>query len=105
MLILVIFISMGAFLVYKYDKKVIVYLTAFLGGYALIRGIAVFAGGYVNEITLAGQIMDGTFDPASMQWQFWMYIGSFVVTAIIGVVVQKKLGYDNRVYEGYEKVY
>jgi hypothetical protein len=51
--ILVVFIGLGAFIVFKKDKAIIVYLTAFLGGYALIRGISVFAGGYINEMTLA----------------------------------------------------
>jgi hypothetical protein len=104
-LILVIFVGLGAFVVYKKDKAIIVYLTAFLGAYALIRGISVFAGGYINELTLFEQIMDGTFDPATITWQFWMYVASFIVTTIIGVVVQKKLKYDEHEHEGYEKVY
>jgi hypothetical protein len=49
--------------------------------------------------------MAGTFDPSTVQWQFWMYIASFVVTTVLGVVVQKKLKYDEHNHEGYEKVY
>jgi hypothetical protein len=104
-LILVVCIALGAFVVYRYDKAIIIYLTAFLGGYALIRGISVFAGGYVNEMTLAQQIMDGTFNPNEMTWQFWMYIGSFVVTTIVGVIVQRKYGRDQAWYADYVKVY
>lgn len=40
------------YLTYKYDKLLIVYLTAFLGAYSFIRGISMFAGKYPNEIFL-----------------------------------------------------
>jgi len=66
--LLIVGVALGAFLVYKYDKTIIVYLTAFLGAYALVRGISVFAGGYINEMTLFGQITSGTFDAAAFPW-------------------------------------
>lgn len=41
---------------WKFDKHIIVYLTAFFGSYALIRGISMFAGGFPNEVLLYQQI-------------------------------------------------
>ena len=37
---------------YVYERRLISILTAILGAYALIRGIAVFAGKYPNEIMI-----------------------------------------------------
>lgn len=42
----------GGYLVWKHDKVLIVYLTAFIGGYALVRGVSMFAGNFPNEIFL-----------------------------------------------------
>lgn len=39
-------------LAYKYDRYLIIYLTGFIGAYAFIRGISMFAGGFPNEILL-----------------------------------------------------
>lgn len=46
----------------KYDKHILVYLTALIGSYCLIRGISIFAGHFPNEVVLYGQISSGTFD-------------------------------------------
>jgi len=40
------------YLAYKYDKHIIIYLTSFIGAYAFIRGISMFAGNFPNEIFL-----------------------------------------------------
>jgi len=42
------------FLSWRFDKALIVYLTAFMGSYSFIRGISMFAGKFPNEIALYG---------------------------------------------------
>lgn len=82
---------LGAFLGWKFDKRIIVYLTAFLGAYALIRGISIFAGKFPNEIVLYGQLSSGTFE--GLGYEFYLYLASIAVLGIVGNVVQHKLGY------------
>ena len=93
----------GAYLAWVKDKLIVVYLTALLGAYCLVRGISVFAGGYPNEISMFTQLVQGVFElpPA-----YFGYLCGFVVTALVGVVVQHKLGYHEHHHENdeYHKV-
>lgn len=79
-----------AFLAYRYDRHIQVYVTAFMGAYAFVRGISMFAGNFPNEITTFTSIIAGTFTLSSY---FYIYMGSFVVLFLIGVIVQRKLGF------------
>lgn len=81
----------GAYLTYKFDKALIVYLTAFIGAYSLIRGISMFAGKYPNEIFIYQQLSNGAFD--GLTWEFYAYFASMVVTGILGVLHQRHKGY------------
>jgi hypothetical protein len=81
----------GGFLVYRFDKDIIVFVTAFIGAYALIRGISIFAGHFPNEIALYGQIQSGTFqglDPV-----FYGYLAGIVVLGVVGCIFQVKQEY------------
>lgn len=49
------------YLSWKYQKVLIVYLSAFFGAYAFVRGISLFAGNFPNEIALYGQLSSGSF--------------------------------------------
>lgn len=42
----------AAALAWKYQNAVIVYVTAFLGSYSLVRGFSVYIGGFPNEILM-----------------------------------------------------
>lgn len=93
---------LGAWAAWRFDKLIIVYLTALIGAYALIRGIAVFAGNYPNEVTMFSEIMNGVFE---LPTAFYGYLAGFVVTAIVGVVVQHKLGFHEHKHDdGYSKI-
>jgi uncharacterized membrane protein HdeD (DUF308 family) len=86
----VIVTGLLAFLAYRYDRHIQVYVTAFMGAYAFVRGISMFAGNFPNEITTFTSIIAGTFTLSSY---FYIYMGSFVVLFLIGVIVQRKLGF------------
>lgn len=93
----------GGFAAWKWDKLIIVYLTAFIGGYALVRGVAVFAGNFPNEITTFQEIIAGTF---VLNNYFYYYLGSFAVVTFVGIITQFKLGYHEHHHDsdGYNKI-
>lgn len=89
--LVILLTALGAYLGWRYDKLIIVYVTAFLGSYALIRGISIFAGQFPNEVALYGQLSSGTFE--GLGNAFYGYLAAIVVVGILGVVAQTKLGY------------
>lgn len=92
---------LGAYLTYKFDKTLIVYLTAFIGAYSLIRGISMFAGKYPNEIFIYQQLSNGAFD--GLTWEFYAYFASMVVTGVLGVLHQRHKGYHEHHHDDYYK--
>lgn len=83
--------TFGGYLAYRFDKHIIIYLTSFLGAYAFIRGISIFAGSFPNEVVLYGQISSGTFE--GLDAAFYGYLAGIVVLGILGNVFQFKKGY------------
>ena len=81
----------GGFLVWKFGKHIVVYVTAFLGAYAFIRGISIWAGHFPNEVALYGQISSGTFD--GLEPAFYGYLAGIIVLGVIGSIFQFKKGY------------
>ena len=86
----------AGFVAWRFDKVIIVYLTAGIGAYALVRGISVFAGNFPNEITTYQQISNDTFEITNY---FYIYLASVVVTFIAGVFTQWKLGYHEHKHD------
>lgn len=68
--------------------------TSFVGAYAFVRGISMYAGGYPNEFTLVEMIQKGLLvvEPA-----FYAYFAGIIVAFIIGLVVQYKSRSKNEV--------
>jgi hypothetical protein len=77
-----------AFLVTRYYEKGVIGATAILGGYMLMRGIAFWFGGYVNEFVVAKMIKDGL--ASEINPIYWVYIGLFVLFSVVGAIVQWK---------------
>jgi hypothetical protein len=92
-------ILFAASIAWKYQNEVIVYITAFLGGYALMRGASLFIGGYPNEITMITEIIAGTFEVTDY---FYYYLGSFGFLTLCGIIIQHKRGYHRN--DGFSKV-
>ena len=86
----------AGFFAWKFDKLIIVYLTAAIGGYALVRGISTFTGNFPNEVTTYQQIISGTFVLSNY---FYVYLASIVVAVLAGIIVQWKLGYSEHCHE------
>jgi hypothetical protein len=46
----VVFVILFAFLTWRYFERILIFGTAFIGAYALVRGISLFAGHFPNEV-------------------------------------------------------
>jgi len=67
-------------------KEIIIFGTSFLGAYLFIRGIAMLAGGYPNEVDAYNAIIGGkSFDVGGT---FYPYFASMVVVTVLGVAIQ-----------------
>ena len=83
--LIVIACAVAAFFIF--DHAVIL-ATVTLGSYAIIRGIAAYAGHYYNEVTMAKMLKEGLLDDID-PW-YWAYVGAFVILHILGSCVQYK---------------
>ena len=70
------------------EKHMLINMTAFGGGYMLIRGISFYAGGYPNEFTLARQLKEGNTE-AFDNW-FYLYMVFILLVSAAGSFVQYK---------------
>eukprot|EP00347_Sterkiella_histriomuscorum_P010029 403338963 len=107
--LLITLCSVGAltlgYLAYKFDRHLIIYLTGFIGAYSLIRGVSMFAGHFPNEVLLYQQLSNNVFE--GLGWEFYVYMASMVVLAVLGIKFQFKRGYQLHEddYDGdYQKV-
>jgi len=74
-----------AFLAWRYFDKILIFGTALLGGYALVRGISMFAGHYPNEVEIISQLANGI--KPHLDGYFYIYLGGIIVAFVLGVVV------------------
>ena len=72
---------------WKY-KLIMMFATAFLGSYFMVRGVSLYCGGYPNEFTLINMVQDGN---GTLHWPFYLYMGFIAVLTVGGVIVQKKI--------------
>ncbi|CDW77915.1 UNKNOWN [Stylonychia lemnae] len=89
------------FLAYKFDRHIIIYLTSFIGAYAFIRGISMYAGKFPNEIFLIQQLKNNAFD--GLGWEFYLYLVAIVILGVLGCIRQFRQNYHKHddEYVGY----
>jgi len=92
-----------SFVIFDY---IMILSTSILGGYLIVRGISLVAGGYPNEFTVYERIKAGDFN--NVPGTFYAYMAGMVVLIIIGFIIQirmklraKKRGEE---YDYYKKV-
>lgn len=78
------------FLAFKLQNHVMIGVTSFVGSYALVRGISLYAGGFPSEQELHDQIQKGVIDWATYDKKFYIYLGSIVVLTFISFFYQMK---------------
>lgn len=86
----------GGYLVYKYDKAILVELTATVGAYTIIRGISLIAGGYISEFDIMDEMKSGNFDLPNT---FYAYLAGFVALAVAGSYFQISKNYHKHIVE------
>ena len=68
---------------------IVIFSTSFLGGYLLMRGLSLVAGGYPNEFTVYERIRDGDLD--SVPGTFYAYMVGVVIFAAAGMYLQLRM--------------
>lgn len=86
------------YLTWKFQRLLVVYLSAFIGAYAFVRGISIFGGHYPSEVELYGQISSGVY--TGLEWQFYLYLVSILILGALGAFFQIKKGYNTFEEEG-----
>ena len=64
---------------------VIIIATSFMGSYAIVRGVSLYAGGFPSEISLHDEIQKGVVDFTTFDKRFYIYMGAIVVGMVLGV--------------------
>jgi Domain of unknown function (DUF4203) len=76
--------GLGVLATYKYFDMLVIVATSFIGAYAFIRGISMFAGGFPNEIVTFDKLAAG-INPEFSDY-FFIYLAAIVTLSILGVV-------------------
>lgn len=88
---IIIAAGLGMFFVaVKVEKTVIIMLTAFIGAYAFVRGISLYAGGFPSEMELHEELETGVVTWDTMPKIYYGYLTGIVVLFIISTVYQSK---------------
>jgi uncharacterized membrane protein len=89
MIISLAFTLFGAFLSFKYFDGIVIFGTAFIGAYSLIRGTSLIFGHYPNEWQMILKLANG--ETENVPYQFFIYLVSFVILFVVGTIYQIKM--------------
>lgn len=78
------------FIAVKLEKTVVIILTAFIGSYALIRGISLYAGQFPSETELHDELEAGVLTWETMPKAYYGYLAGIVVLTILSALFQIK---------------
>lgn len=99
-LTLIVTTAFGAFAIFKYQEKVELHATVFIGAYLIIRGISNFLGGFPEEEQLFFMLRNGNF---SLGLAFYGYLVVFIVLNVAGTWFQYHMGFDENMPTKREK--
>jgi len=97
---LIITTGLGAYGIYKYQEKIELHATVFIGAYLIIRGISSFLGGFPEEEQLFFMLRNGNF---SLGLAFYGYLVVFIVLNVAGTWFQYHMGFDKNMPTKREK--
>lgn len=60
-----------------------VFVTAFVGSYAIVRGVSLYLGGFPAESELHDQIQKGAVDWATFDKKFYYYLGAIGIMFLV----------------------
>lgn len=72
---------------------IMIFATALIGAYAVIRGISFFAGGFPNEMTIADLVAKNETEQLKnlLTWHVYLYLAGLALLFVAGMVVQIKI--------------
>lgn len=82
------------FIAVKVEKTAVILLTAFIGAYAFVRGISLYAGGFPSETELHDELEAGVITWETMPKTYYAYLGGILLLFIISTVYQVKNNKD-----------
>ena len=86
MVVLAILIGLIALWIWEH---VIIIMTSFIGAYLVNKSVAVWAGGFPNEVELYHYI-ESSGGEYSIETTYYIYFAAILVGTIVGAVVQEK---------------
>eukprot|EP00347_Sterkiella_histriomuscorum_P011220 403373286 len=86
--VILLFVALGAILTVYLFNHAIAIGSSLVGAYFLVRGAGIFIGGFPNEYLVYQEISNGSY--AAMPDEFYIYLGVYVLIAIIGLVYQER---------------
>ena len=78
------------FVAVKVEKTVVILLTAFIGAYAFVRGISLYAGKFPSETELHAELEAGVLTWDTMPKAYYGYLGGIVALTVISALFQIK---------------
>jgi hypothetical protein len=78
------------FVAVKVEKTVIILLTAFIGSYAFIRGISLYAGHFPSETELHNELETGVITWKTMPKAYYGYLAGILVMTVLTTIFQVK---------------
>jgi hypothetical protein len=92
---------------FVFFNPIVIFSTSIIGGYMLMRGLSLVAGGYPNEFTVYERIRDGEID--NVPGTFYAYMAGVLICALLGMFLQTKMlkkakANDSKQYDYYNKV-
>lgn len=89
-LFVIICIIASIILAYFIQEIIIIIATSFIGSYALIRGISLFAGHFPSEFTVIDLKAQGENEQLKklLNWQFYVYLVFIVIACGLSIYVQ-----------------
>eukprot|EP01016_Furgasonia_blochmanni_P052118 TRINITY_DN827_c0_g1_i1.p1 TRINITY_DN827_c0_g1~~TRINITY_DN827_c0_g1_i1.p1 ORF type:complete len:294 (-),score=-21.61 TRINITY_DN827_c0_g1_i1:120-1001(-) len=89
MLLMFFFIPGGVFCMWKYNDKIVMLPTSFVGAYMTLRAIGLFFGNYPNEFTLARYLRFD--DGKEYLLPYYIYTAITLALFMIGYCLQKRV--------------
>ena len=78
------------FIAVKVEKTAVILLTAFIGAYAFVRGISLYAGGFPSETELHAELEAGVITWETMPKTYYAYLGGILLLFVVSTVYQVK---------------
>lgn len=77
-----------------FDQAIMIFSTAFIGSYMVVRGLSLFIGGFPSESTIIDIAKKGETEQFSklLNWSLYLYLGAIVFLTIVSIFLQLKMG-------------